>query len=187
MRKRFGIIYQNINGLVPQIHQLANNNDLLKNRDTKNFFSFSDFTKVFFKAIKARNSINTEKTEFNLKDFPSLNIKYNIKTYCNWINDDLLTYLVDGNKEIILFGAGGAGIKVIEFIQEIGSQINKDIKILMLFDNDPNKWGTKLMSYEIKQPSLADCERADKIIIASKWANDIKIQLMKMGVKEEKY
>lgn len=184
----YGIVYQDINRLVSQIHQLVNENDFSKNRDIKSFFSFSDFTKIFIKAIKAGNSINTEKTEFNLKDFPSLYIKYNIKTYCNRLNDDLLTYLSNSNKElIIIFGAGNAGIKVIEFIQEIESQIyTNNIKILMLFDNDPNKWGTKIMSYEIKQPTLADCERADKIIIASQWVNDIRSQLRKMGVIEEK-
>lgn len=186
-KTKFGIIYREIDELTDQLHQMVNGNNYLESIDNDYFYSANDFTKVFFEAIKTRNGrINIEKIDINITNYPILYIKYNINTYCKNINEDLLTYLANGNSKVIIFGAGNAGVKTIQFIQEMISQLKNNIKIMRIFDNDSKKWGTKIMSYEVKNPTLDDCKFADKIIIASQWAKEIKVQLKMMGVSEEK-
>lgn len=87
--------------------------------------------------------------------------------------------------KVIIFGAGGAGKKVLELIDEVNKYLNKDIQIGGIVDNDSKKWGNIFINYEILEPSNKTIKRSDKIVIASTWYKEIKKQLVDMGIKED--
>ncbi len=76
------------------------------------------------------------------------------------------------NWKVILFGAGQAGICLLERIKN---------HVVCIADNDAEKQGGKLLGKPIISPAqIADFE-FDVIVIASIWENEIRDQLLKMG------
>jgi hypothetical protein len=89
--------------------------------------------------------------------------------------------IIAENDEVIIFGAGKAGKEVLEVIQQ-----NTKAKIKFFMDNDPKKWGNDYMGFNIMRPDLDLLNSVDRIIIASSWREEIKKQLVDMGLKVEK-
>ncbi|WP_322906518.1 hypothetical protein [Paenibacillus campi] len=83
----------------------------------------------------------------------------------------------DNTKEVILFGVGSLGLKVLQQLQ------NNDYKVVGIFDNDPNKHGTYVNEIPITKPehiTLADNQR---IVIASSYSLEIQLQLKQQGIQ----
>lgn len=84
-------------------------------------------------------------------------------------------------KEIILFGAGNIAI---EFIKQYRSKVH----FAFIVDNDPKKWGKRLLNVEIKSPDIIKKEgilEKRKLIVTSMFYKDIEKQLKEVGL--EKY
>lgn len=64
--------------------------------------------------------------------------------------------------------------------------LDQGINIAYLCDNNREKWGTRLLGLEIKEPEQLKKE-AEKtnVIIASAWWHEIYNQLLSYGLKEE--
>ena len=82
-------------------------------------------------------------------------------------------------KKLILFGASKMG-------KEIGEALG--LPIYYFIDNDPEKWGKKILNKNIKSPQeLLDEDRDDVIIgITSSYYNEISSQLKTLGFNENK-
>jgi hypothetical protein len=91
------------------------------------------------------------------------------------IEDRLLEDFRD--KEIILFGAGSCGLRVIEEFEHIGA------KIICICDNNRNLDGTLLKGYTIHCPEVLKSYLNIPIIISSTFGKEIKEQLKQMGIK----
>lgn len=89
------------------------------------------------------------------------------------------------NKSVIIFGAGNFGVSVLKYIKEINLD-SKCIDVKAFLDNNPNLWGKKLHSINIIEPTFSGIKQVDKVIIASTWSDEIREQLLNMGVNEEK-
>lgn len=80
-------------------------------------------------------------------------------------------------KNIIIFGCGESGISTFKRIKNI-----RRINIIGFTDNDANKWGSILMDRPVfKVPEALD-GRADLILIASEWHDEIFTQLLSLGI-----
>ncbi len=78
----------------------------------------------------------------------------------------------------VIFGAGSAGLNLIENLREYAS-------ILWIVDNDKNKWGGYLRGYRICNPEeLKNIEAQTKILIASSYKDEIGKQLSELGFRE---
>lgn len=88
----------------------------------------------------------------------------------NLMNNGLSTEINNG---IILYGASGAGKKLLEFLRSLGL----DNKILAVVDSDDKKWGRggKEISFKISNPYiLKDISSNAIVVIASAYFNEIK-------------
>jgi len=84
--------------------------------------------------------------------------------------------------KIVIFGAGECGQKL------LSSPLKKDCQIICVCDNSPNKHGM-LCNGHFVTPSPPDLNNMDFdiiIVATGKYAYDVKEQLLKMGVPEEK-
>ncbi|MGB8454203.1 MAG: hypothetical protein WCD89_17965 [Anaerocolumna sp.] len=80
------------------------------------------------------------------------------------------------DKEIILFGAGSCGLRVIEEFEHIGA------KIICICDNNKNLDGTLLKGYTIRHPEILINHPNIPIILSSTFGKEIKEQLSQMGI-----
>lgn len=75
------------------------------------------------------------------------------------------------NNGIILYGASGAGKKLLEFLSDLG--LNN--KVLAVIDSDDKKWGENLIQYKISSfEILTTISNNAIIVIASSYFNEIK-------------
>ncbi len=80
------------------------------------------------------------------------------------------------DKEIILFGAGSCGLRVIEEFEHIGA------RIICICDNNRNINGTFLKGYPVLLPEALASYPDIPVIISSTFGNEIKEQLNAMGI-----
>lgn len=84
-------------------------------------------------------------------------------------------------KEIIVFGAGSLGVKVINEFKK-----NKNNKISRVLDNDPEKDGTWLEGYLVQSPTSLSLDDNQLIVIASMYSVEIQKQLKRLGIEHGK-
>jgi hypothetical protein len=77
---------------------------------------------------------------------------------------------------IILFGAGSCGLRVIDEFENIGANI------MFICDNNKSLEGKSLKDYEIKNPNVLVNYKNIPVIISSTFGNEIKEQLNQMGI-----
>lgn len=82
------------------------------------------------------------------------------------------------NKEIVIFGASGAGRKANSFF------IKQGIKVIYFCDNDSAKWGKLVEGIEVISPEkLLEINNGKiEIVISSMWSKEITKQLLNMGI-----
>lgn len=80
------------------------------------------------------------------------------------------------NRKLLLFGAGARGSYALEELNKIGAHI------VGFIDNDPKKHGKKINGYTIYSPEEISKFRDTKLIIASIYFQEIKKQLLEMGI-----
>ncbi len=80
-------------------------------------------------------------------------------------------------KELVIFGASGGGVKVAQTLQSFG------IDFHCFLDNSPGKWGTVLEDKRIESPDIL-LHGGYRIIIASEYQAEIEKQLDEMGQLE---
>ncbi len=86
-----------------------------------------------------------------------------------------------GSVEVYIFGASGGGEHVYDIL------INLGIRVAGFADNSEKKWGTTFRGVMVYAPEvLAGCTERQKIVIASTYHDEIREQLLGMGVGEEK-
>lgn len=86
-------------------------------------------------------------------------------------------------KRVLIFGAGTTGKR------EFKKCIESNETVIGFMDNDENKWGNYLYDLEIYKPTVLQLSKLkyDNILIASVYGeNEIKVQLLEMGVDEYK-
>lgn len=82
-------------------------------------------------------------------------------------------------RDIVVFGTGEVGKKVLPFLE-------KQFHLLFWADNNKDKWGTRLVGYEIKSPEeILQCDCC-VVIASTKYASEIVQQLQHMGIASEK-
>lgn len=86
----------------------------------------------------------------------------------------------DRNDKIVIFGASTGAIKVAKSIRDIG------LNIEFFVDNDRSKQGSTIDGISVKNPSaLLDNSSSYKIIIASIYHDEIKNQLLHLGIEPD--
>lgn len=101
------------------------------------------------------------------------------------IDKQRIRTIVDLEKyeKIVLFGAGKSIYSTLKLLK------NKNINIIGIFDNDPNKWGKKIYTHKIYSPSLiediVDTKTAVLISTVSYQYEIAKDLISKYNVKEE--
>lgn len=80
----------------------------------------------------------------------------------------------------ILYGAGGFGIKFLEYIKNTGG------KVKYFCDSDPSKWGSEIHGVRVIAPEgiKETLNEVDGILISSSFAEDILEGLKKLGIDE---
>lgn len=86
-----------------------------------------------------------------------------------------------GKSKVVIFGCGNYGYGAYRWMQ------NENISIAAFMDNNSNLWGTNLNDIPVMNPIACSKLPDDmKYIIANdKYADDIKTQLLGLGIKEE--
>lgn len=79
-------------------------------------------------------------------------------------------------KDIILFGAGSCGLRIIEEFEKAGANI------LFICDNNEKLHGTSLKGYFIQNPVNIKKYNNIPVIISSTYGNEIKAQLLEMNI-----
>jgi len=86
------------------------------------------------------------------------------------------------HKDLIIFGAGSAGIKAKEIIEA------KKHKICYFYDNDTSKFNKKVNGIEVRNPiEITESKDKSVIIIASTYENEIIKQLLSYGLIENEH
>lgn len=83
---------------------------------------------------------------------------------------------------LYLFGASLYGKRVVEFLQSDGR-----IKVTAFLDNDPAKWGTRLLGVPVLNPATLPVAAGDPIVITSVFGEAIMDQLQKLGYGEQAF
>lgn len=78
---------------------------------------------------------------------------------------------------IVIFGTG-------KIYQECKENLNNDDEIIAFLDNSADKWGKKLDGVLIYKPQELKKIKYDKIVLMSKYASDMKNQLIQYGYSE---
>jgi FkbM family methyltransferase len=81
-------------------------------------------------------------------------------------------------KKIAIFGTGKLGLDTAHSLQNFSDYGS----VGFFLDNDSRKWGGDFFGREVKQPSRELLEQLDTIVIASSWNNEIRGQLLELGV-----
>lgn len=104
-----------------------------------------------------------------------------------WVNWQFIDFLNNNKKvKVALFGAGAFGKGLLNFILAYNREFGIDIKVKFFTDNNRKIWGKKCCNIEIKKPEMGILRNIDYIIISSSWADEIKKQLMNMGISRDK-
>lgn len=83
--------------------------------------------------------------------------------------------------EVYIFGASAGGGHVYDTLTNLG------VKIVGFVDNSEKKWGTTFRGVMVYASEiLNDCTEKQKIVIASTYHDEIREQLLGMGIAEEK-
>ncbi len=82
-------------------------------------------------------------------------------------------------EKVLIFGTGKYYITNEKYIEDI-------FEIVALIDNDPSKQGKNLNGFQIIHPQEILEYSFDKIFIASMYIDEIKIQLINLGIPENK-
>lgn len=77
--------------------------------------------------------------------------------------------------KIVIFGAGVGGTRAVEALKD-------KFSIQCLSDNDPKKHGTRLLDLPVIPPAELPRQEYDLVVIASLYANEIRAQLLNIGV-----
>lgn len=86
---------------------------------------------------------------------------------------------IDSSTPYILFGASEAGKKTLDELQKL------DMSVSYFCDNDPHKWGSFIQDIKVLSPQeLVDVLDGHKIIISSTYEEEIKKQLVTLGLAE---
>ncbi|CAM3526924.1 glycosyltransferase [Marinicrinis lubricantis] len=80
------------------------------------------------------------------------------------------------SRHVVIFGAGEYGAKILRVLEKHG------INVRYFIDNNLSKWGQFFSGIEIIGPR--DIDRNMYIFIASTWANEIRQQLIEIGMKQ---
>jgi lipopolysaccharide cholinephosphotransferase len=83
---------------------------------------------------------------------------------------------VSEKKQLVYFGAAGAGLAYCEHTQS-----SPDLFV----DNDEEKWGTFIAGVEINSPTVLSVVPVDKVIITSGYVTDIYAQILTLGVSDD--
>ena len=82
-------------------------------------------------------------------------------------------------KSVIVFGCGMGGRRALD-------HISKDERVIAFSDNDPNKVGSRYLGFDVIAPkTIPACDFA-QVLIASQYADAICLQLLELGVPENK-
>lgn len=84
-------------------------------------------------------------------------------------------------KNVVLFGASLFGKKVFNYYKH-----NKEVNIIAFCDNDEKKHDTTFLSLKVLSVNTLVQTKYDEIIISSTYEDEIKEQLLKLGIKEDK-
>jgi len=83
---------------------------------------------------------------------------------------------VSEKKQLVYFGAAGAGLAYCEHTQLI-----PDIFV----DNDQKKWGTFIKGVEINSPTILSVIPLTQVVITSGYVTDIYAQILRLGISED--
>jgi hypothetical protein len=97
----------------------------------------------------------------------------------NTVLQNIITFLNDSSRELIIFGAGGMGKTLIR------SQLLAKL-VKRVIDNNSQKWGTHFCGLIVEAPNNILDSKKKAILVASMYYEDIKHQLMDMGLVENK-
>lgn len=94
--------------------------------------------------------------------------------------DRLFTNILKGadHKKLYLFGAGC-------YAQQFAEQFGQYYRIEGVVDNNAAKWGTRAAGAEVYPPSILEGDDgAVKVIICTKYYEDVLVQLQEMGIRD---
>lgn len=97
------------------------------------------------------------------------------------VNKTIWEELEMPDKNVIIFGCGGVGCSIKDYLEESGDNV------IAFADNNPEKWGTCLEDILIIKPSDISAMQYDFVAIGNfRQGKAIKKQLSEMGVPSEK-
>lgn len=128
-------------------------------------------------------SVEPEKLVFCNEDY-SLWGRKAFNSYQNSIRE---AFLGRYRGNIVIFGAGSGGRKVLKLIHSYMNQPHSfAVNALQFYDNDPQKWGQSIFGLEVVQPAYESFQEVDFIYIASTWRQEAHNQLIGLGWPAEK-
>lgn len=92
-----------------------------------------------------------------------------------------LNRFLSNQKQVVLFGAGLAGINALKVLKK------KGIQVLFFCDNDKNKHGKSIDGIKIYPPDRLLRNKHETVLISSDFFEEIGLQLKKMGIVEFYY
>ena len=87
---------------------------------------------------------------------------------------------------VVIFGTGNCGEAIYSYIHYTNERQGRNFQVRFFMDNDCKKWGAMFNGKEIMKPEPGIIAPDDNIFIASAWSNEIRQQLLDMGVTKER-
>lgn len=116
-----------------------------------------------------------------INEFVAFWIPEKIIGFNSSIVEDTSDVRVHGGLKYAIYGAGRTGEAAINRIREVGASA------VFVVDSNPQKWGTKIIEYEVCSPETLIDRRLefDKVLIASTYYREIREKLNSMGIEDE--